>query len=336
MTRDARSAPDWRPSASLEMLRLRARLLERARAFFQRRGVLEVETPILSEAAATDPQLESFRTGYRGPGAAHGRELFLHTSPEFAMKRLLAAGSGPIYQIARVFRQGEAGRLHNPEFTMLEWYRPGLGMHALMDEVEELVGDLLEGLHPPAAAVRMTYRDAFLKYAALDPFTAGSEELHACAAAHGVAGDFDAEPRDAWLDLLLTHVVEPGLAEQPLAFLIDYPPSQAALARIRAPERAGEFEVAERFELYCRGVELANGFNELLDAREQALRFERDRLTRRRTGLPELPRDERLLAALEAGLPACAGVALGLDRLLMLAVGAKSLDAVLAFPIERA
>lgn len=331
------SSRTWRPSASLENLRLRAELLARTRSFFRERGVLEVETPVLSAAAATEPHVESFRTEFRGPGAPEGRPLYLHTSPEFPMKRLLAAGSGPIYQIARVFRQGESGRLHNPEFTMLEWYRPGFGMHALMDEVETLAGMLLARPQSAATAVRLSYRDAFRRYAQVDPFTASLEELRNCAADHGIAAlAFEVDPRDGWLDLLLTHVVEPALAEHPLVFLFDYPPGQAALARIRPAAREGDADVAERFELYGWGVELANGFHELADPREQAQRFKRDRHTRRQLGSPEVPVDEHLLAALDSGLPACSGVAVGFDRLLMLAAGASSLEEVLAFPLSRA
>ncbi len=325
---------DWQPSATLETLRLRARLLSSIRAFFERRGVLEVETSILSAAAVTDPNLASLSVRYTGPGAPHGRVLYLHTSPEFPMKRLLAAGSGSIYQICKVFRDGEAGRLHNPEFTMLEWYRVGFDHHALMDEVEALVTETLYECTDLRPAERLTYRRAFREYAGIDPHETSVESLRECTLDHGVELAMGLEPdrRDAWLDLLLTHVVEPNLGDGRLTFLYDYPASQAALARVRA----GEPPVAERFELYLGGVELANGFHELGDAGEQRRRFEADNERRRAAGLPPVPVDERLLAALMHGLPDCAGVALGFDRLVMIAGRLQSIDKALAFPVARA
>ncbi len=319
---------DWRPVATLSNLQQRARILQRVRAFFAEREVLEVETPILSSAAITDPHLHSFSTRYHGPGYADGLPLYLHTSPEFPMKRLLAAGCGAIYQICRVFRQGEAGRRHNPEFTMLEWYRPGFDHHALMDEVEELVGPLL-GLH--GAAERLSYSEAFQRHLQLDPLEATVDELRQAASACGLSGFEDESNRDLLLELLLSHRIEAELGRERLCFLYDYPASQAALARFN-PE---DPRVAERFELYYHGVELANGFHELADVGEQRHRFEAELETRRAQGLEEVPMDEQLLAALEAGLPPCAGVALGIDRLVMLAVGAESLDQVMAFTIDR-
>lgn len=320
-------ADAWRPGADLPMLRLRARTLDRVRAFFAGRGVLEVETPALSAAATTDPHIESFATAYRGPGRAPA-PLYLHTSPEFPMKRLLAAGSGPIYQICKVFRQGECGRLHNPEFTLLEWYRPGFDHRRLMDEVEALV---LPILGRPAAE-RLSYAEAFARHLDLDPHRADAATLAACAARHGIAVDGLGADRDGWLALLLTHLVEPHLGRGRPTFLYDYPASQAALARVRA----GEPPLAERFELYVDGVELANGFHELADAAEQRRRFAADREARRAAGLPLVPMDEHLLAALAHGLPDCAGVALGFDRLLMLAAGVEEIGRVVAFPIDRA
>jgi lysyl-tRNA synthetase class 2 len=302
------------------------------RAFFSARGVLEVETPILSPAATTDLHLESFQTSYTGPGAPKGATLYLHTSPEFPMKRLLAAGSGAIYQLCRVFRQGEAGRRHNPEFTLLEWYRPGIDHHALMDEVEALIAPILAA-RITAPSERLTYREAFLRHAGFDPHAATLDELRATAQGFGIQGDFGAE-RDAWLDLVLTHAVEPRLGRGRLTFLYAYPASQAALARTVQDEEGTP--VAERFELYFEGVELANGFHELADADEQRRRFAADNAARRARGLPEMPPDARLIAALAAGLPDCSGVALGVDRLVMLAARAESLEAVMAFTVERA
>lgn len=318
----------WRPSAELTTLQERARILAGVRAFFAGRGVWEVETPILSRAAVSDPQLDSFATRFVGPGHAAGLPLYLHTSPEYAMKRLLAAGSGPIYQICKVFRQGEAGRRHNPEFTMLEWYRPGWDHHRLMDEVEALIAPLL-GLTTPAR--RLDYREAFLEYAQLDPLEADILALRTCAERLGCGGIELGESRDHWLDLILSHHIEPQLGRDGLCFLQHYPASQAALARLSPRDP----RVAERFELYYRGIELANGFHELSDAAEQARRFDTDLATRESMGLEPVIIDKALLAALAHGLPDCAGVALGLDRLIMLALGAESISEVLAFDFER-
>jgi len=302
----------------------------RIREFFAAHEVLEVETPALSDAAATDPPLHSLECQYHGPGP---RTLYLHTSPEFAMKRLLAAGSGSIYQFATVFRDNEAGRLHNPEFTLLEWYRVGVDHHALMDEVAALVRHALEDRVPSGPIQKLSYREAFERSLGLDPHSAPVAALAARARKNGLsipASMPDDDP-DAWRDLLLTHVVEPTLGRGQLTFLYDYPASQAALARIR-PDHP---PVAERFELYMEGIEIANGFHELTDAAEQRARFERDNTRRRERGAAALPMDERLLAALAHGLPECSGVALGFDRLVMCAAGAQSIGEVLAFPIKR-
>lgn len=328
------TAYHWRPSADLSVLRLRAELLAQIRAFFAARGVLEVETPALSAVAITDPHLASFKTCYSGPGSQHGRPLYLHTSPEFAMKRLLAAGSGCIYQIARVFRDGEAGSRHNPEFTLLEWYRVGFDHHRLMDEVAELVGMLLAGRLALAEPERLSYRQIFQHHLNLDPHRATVADLAACAETRNISIPTGMPPDDPdpWLDLLLTHCVEPRLGSGRLTFVHDYPASQAALARLRPDDPP----VGERFELYINGIELANGFHELGDAVEQRRRFAQENAARRAVGLPIMPVDEHLLAALEFGLPDCAGVALGFDRLVMLATRKTSLAEVLAFPLDRA
>ncbi len=320
----------WRPAASLEILRERAGLLAAIRAFFHRAGVLEVETPVCSLHANTDPSLESLRTRYTGPGAPTGVTLYLHTSPEFPMKRLLAAGSGPIYQIARVFRDGESGCLHNPEFTLLEWYRPGFDHHRLMAEVAELINSLFP---EPRLVEYLRYGELFESHLGIDPHRATAKELRYCAINQGISGAeaLDLPDADSWLDLLLTHCIEPGLGRGTLCFIYDYPASQASLARIRP----GEPPMAERFELYMEGMELANGFHELTDATEQRTRFERNLEQRSGDGRGSLPLDQHLLAALEAGLPNCAGVALGIDRLLMQRVGAARINQVLAFPLER-
>ncbi|WP_295681730.1 EF-P lysine aminoacylase EpmA [uncultured Nevskia sp.] len=326
-----KSKPMWQPRASLETLRLRALLMQRLRSFFAGHDVLEVETPVLSRAATVDPQIDSFSS--RLPG---GDERWLQTSPEFAMKRLLAAGSGPIFQIARVFRVDESGRFHNPEFTMLEWYRPGFDHHRLIDECEAL----LAALGGPASCARLSYRDAFAHYAGIDPFLASLTELETrCAQAIGPLPSIegaDAEPsaaRDFLLDLLMSHVVGPQLGRDRPEFLIDFPASQAALAKVR---RDVEPPVAERFELFWQGIELANGFHELTDAAEQQRRFEADQARRASRGQPVPPYDPHLIAALEHGLPPCAGVAVGLDRLLMLLLGLPHIGDGLAFDDERA
>jgi elongation factor P--(R)-beta-lysine ligase len=322
---------DWRPSASLEMLRARADLLARIRDFFRQAGVLEVETPACSRFGVTDPAIESLTTRYTGPGAAQGGRRYLHTSPEFAMKRLLAAGSGPIYQLCRVFRNGELGSRHNPEFTLLEWYRPGFDHHRLMDEVVGLVRSLAERDLP---VERLSYGEVFERYLRVEPYSASVPQLQACAIAHRIAGaeDLQLEDRDGWLDLLLSHLIEPRLGVEGMTFLYDYPSTQAALSRIRP----GSPPVAERFELYLSGVEIANGFHELVDADEQRRRFLDDNRRREAMGLASVPPDENLLAALEAGMPDSAGVALGVDRLLMVLTGSHHIGQTLAFDANRA
>jgi lysyl-tRNA synthetase class 2 len=317
---------DWRPSAPRENLQLRARILAEIRAFFSARSVMEVETPLLGAAAATDPHLDSFACRYHGPHAPQGCDLYLQTSPEFAMKRLLAAGSGPIYQICKAFRNGEAGRRHNPEFSLLEWYRPGVDHHGLMDEVEALIDALLH----TGPARRMSYEALFEQALGLDVFRLSVDQARACLREHGVNVNLDETTRDDWLALILTHILEPRLGPGAV-FIHDFPASQAMLARLDGndPPRA------QRFELYVDGVELANGFHELADAAEQRRRFEQDRHQRRRHGLAEVPMDETLIHALQHGLPDCAGVALGLDRLLMLAAETDCIAEVVSFPIER-
>lgn len=323
---------DWRPTASITTLRIRAQILARVREFFATREVLEVETAILSAAGTVDPQLHSLAVHSLAPSDT--RSLgYLHTSPEFAMKRLLATGSGPIYQLCKVFRAGEHGRLHNPEFTLLEWYRPGFTYFELMDEVAALLAHTLGTTRSLQAPERLTYADAFRRYADVDPHRADAAELRAIAEARGlrVSGLSEGD-RDGWRDLLLTHLVEPRLGSGRPTFLHDYPASAAALARTRNDDPP----VAERFELYLDGIELANGFQELTDADEQRQRFEQDQERRRKKGLADVPYDQHLIAALVTGLPACSGVALGIDRLVMLATGARALEEVIAFPLARA
>lgn len=331
VAREDAAADDWRPTASLSALVRRAGIAAAVRAFFAARGVLEVETPLLSAAATPEPHLASLAA--LDPADRGGHAWYLATSPEFHMKRLLAAGSGPIYQLFRAVRGGESGRRHNREFTLIEWYRPGWDHHRLIDEVVELIAEVLG----PAArrAERLTYAEAFRRHADVDPHRASVAELDRALAAAGVAGpSFAAGDRDGRLHLLMAAVVEPALGRG-VTVVHDFPASQASLARVR-PAAAAEPALAERFEVYVDGVELANGFHELTDAAEQRRRFAADLAHRRAAGLPVPPADERFLAALEAGLPPAAGVALGFDRLAMLATGAAAIDQVIAFPAERA
>lgn len=315
----------WQPTADIVTLRKRAQLLERLRQFFAQRHVLEVETPQLCRSGITDPSIEPLIVE-RGESLAAPR--FLQTSPEYAMKRLLAAHGEPLFQISRVFRDGEAGARHNPEFSLLEWYRPGYDHHQLMDEVAALLSDCL-GDRPVA---KTTYRELFLQHLQIDPFTADLPQLEALARAHLDPGSMSGD-RDMWLDLLMSHVLEPLLAKNGVCFVYDYPASQAALSRV---VEVDDVLVGQRFELYVDGMELANGYCELTDAAEQRRRFEQDNLKRRERGQSERPVDEFLLAALEHGMPSCSGVALGVDRLLMLLTGKSDIREVLAFDWERA
>jgi lysyl-tRNA synthetase class 2 len=308
-------------------LRLRAQALRTAREFFFTRNVLEVETPAMVNAPVSDVNLGSVSVQVPGRDAP----LFLHTSPEYAMKRLLAAGSGDIFQICRVYRGAERGRHHNPEFTMLEWYRLGFSLEDLMREVAELTRALLGQSQLPMEF--LTYRDAVRRHAGFDPLDSGIGELQSAAQELGLRADHARTAgRDELLDLIVGAKVGPALGAQTLTFLHRYPASQAALARLDADDP----RVALRFELYYQGVELANGYHELTSGAEQRLRFAADQQARAARGLPTFALDANLLSALEAGLPDCAGVALGFDRVLMLAAGAASIDDVLAFPVERA
>jgi lysyl-tRNA synthetase class 2 len=317
---------DWRATAASDTLRQRARLLAATRAFFAARDVLEVDTPLVVNVPVSDVHLHSARVTF----ATGARPFYLHTSPEYTMKRLLAGGSGDIYQICHVVRALERGRLHNPEFTLVEWYRLGWSLAELIGEVDALVRALLGPRAEGRPLQRLSYRDAFLEHAGLDPFAASAPELTAAARAAGFAGP--AGNRDELLELLMSTRVGPRLGQSALTFVHGYPASQAALARLDPVDP----RTALRFELYCEGVELANGFHELTDAAEQRARFRQDLAARRQLGLGGAVLDERLLAALESGLPDCCGVALGFDRTVMLAVGADSIDSVLPFPIERA
>jgi elongation factor P--(R)-beta-lysine ligase len=324
---------DWRPSAAAGAVRERAALLARTRQFFAARGVLEVDTPIVVNSPASDVHLVSASVALAAAHAhADAPRLYLHTSPEYAMKRLLAAGSGDIYQICHVVRGAERGRLHNPEFTLVEWYRLGLPLGGLMDEVEALTRLLLGPAAAARRSERLSYREAFERELGLDPLSAPDSTLAAAAARFGLETRLAGDHRDQLLEFLAACALGPRLGRGALTFIHGYPASQAALARLDPQDP----RTALRFELYCEGIELANGFEELQSEPEQRARFARDNAARARAGLPLAPPDERLLAALAAGLPACAGVALGFDRTLMLAVGAAHIDEVLSFPTARA
>jgi lysyl-tRNA synthetase class 2 len=311
----------------METLRQRAALLDTARAFFRERLILEVETPVALSATVTDVHIQSL--GVAGPAPR-----FLQTSPEYPMKRLLAAGSGDIYQICRVFRADELSRLHNCEFTMIEWYRLGMDLPAIMTETAALAQSLLGAAgHEPAKVEFLSYAQAFEQVLGVDPLTAGTADLAQLALVQGLAASSAAgAARDELLEFLVATKVGPSLGRKGLTCLHHFPASQAALARLDAADP----RCAERFELYAAGIELANGYVELSDRAEQARRFEADLAERRRRGLAQPPIDARLLAALDSGLPACAGVALGFDRLVMLATGAGSIGDVMAFPWDRA
>jgi lysyl-tRNA synthetase class 2 len=321
---------DWHPTATREALHLRARLNAGIRDFFTRRNVLEVETPALSRAGNTDPNIASFALEFSGRTDGAPRTRWLRTSPEFALKRLLAAGVGDCYELGRVFRDGEAGGRHNPEFTMLEWYRLGWDHQKLIDETGELINAALSLVDRRAPLVRIAWRDLYRQRLALDPITASDAELQQALGA--VRIDPEGLTRDDWLDLLLTHRLQPHFPTDGLLAVFDYPASQAALARVRP----GDPPLAERFELYLGPLELANGYHELLDADEQRRRFERDLVVREARGAARPPIDEGLLGALQSGLPACAGVALGVDRLLMAMLGTSRIADVLAFAFDRA
>lgn len=317
---------DWQPGSPLGNLRRRAQIIDTIRHFFAQREVLEVETPTLSAAAVSDPHLFPFATDYVPEGGGAGQTLYLHTSPEYPMKRLLAAGSGCIWQLCRVYRNGESGSRHNPEFSMLEWYRVGFDHHRLMDEVDDLVNTVLGC----GGSRRVTYAALFEEYLGVD--------IHRCAEAQlaelGRAQcDFRGElDRDGWLNLLFSHCIEPRLLQPTMVYA--FPASQAALARV--VEGDDRVPSAARFELFINGMELANGYFELTDAAEQARRFEADQQLREAYQRPVLPTDQRLISALQQGLPECAGVALGVDRLVMLALGASHIDQVIAFTHQRA
>jgi lysyl-tRNA synthetase class 2 len=315
---------NWQPGASLEILRHRADLLAKLRAFFAGKEILEVETPALARAPVTDLHIQSLTTEILDTNTI--KTFYLQTSPEFAMKRLLAFNAEPIYQIAKVFRHDPLTKHHNPEFTLLEWYRPGFTMGQLMDEVAELLRSLLACDSMPA----FSYRELFEKYFRINPHRVRSDELLALTQRQLELSTTDLTDTDC-LQLLMFAVIEPALPE--FCFVYDYPKAQASLSVIELD--SDEDQVAKRFEVYCRGMELANGYLELTDAQEQRKRFEQDNALRKKKGLDVYPLDEKFLSALESGLPVCSGVALGIDRLLMAMHELTNIDQAISFTLER-
>jgi lysyl-tRNA synthetase class 2 len=320
----------WQPNCSIELLRYRAALLARIRQFFNERDVLEVETPLLSHSIGTDPQLDFFSTLYHTQ--PQQQPLFLQTSPEFAMKRLLAAGSGSIYQICKAFRNGEAGRFHNPEFTLLEWYRVGFDLEQLMNEVDLLITTLFNNALKPSQ--RYDYASLFKRHTGLDALTFSytdycdyalanniSEAITICQSNHAV-----------WLDFIFSHKVQPLLGDSSLCLVYGYPACHSSLARLNADNPL----ITDRVEIFIDGVECGNGFYELCDPIEQQRRFEQESLIREQTRLAKVSPDTRLIAALQAGLPDCSGIAIGLDRLLMRLSQSTQIEDVLSFAIHRA
>lgn len=319
----------WQPTCEIRQLQQRARLLSDIRTFFAQRGVLEVETPLLCHTTGTDPQLDFFATDYHF--LPQPQPLFLQTSPEFAMKRLLAAGSGSIYQICKAFRNGESGRLHNPEFTLLEWYRLGFELPELMAEVGELISTLLAPCLPFKKIIYHSYSDLFKQITGLNPlvFSALDYQTYTQNQGFSEAGQLCGKDHAMWLDFIFSHQIQPQLGIDAVCLVYDYPAFLPSLARIKATNP----QVVERFEVFVAGLELGNGFFELADAAEQERRFEAEIKERQTKGLPAVKKDAYLLAALEQGLPDCSGVALGLDRLLMLLTKSDSIADVLAFPV---
>jgi lysyl-tRNA synthetase class 2 len=310
---------NWRPSASCEVLKKRAVILKKIRAFFEARDVCEVETPLLASFGVTDASLENLETQYQD------KTHFLQTSPEYHMKRLLCAGMPSIYQLSKAFRDEPSGRHHNPEFTMLEWYRVGFDYHQLMQEVGAFIQAIL-GLKQTHF---YTYQALFLEKLELCPFKASIEELKACVTRFNIDICGTLNEKDEWLSLIMTHIIEPSLVDEGLVFIHDYPPSQASLAIVHKG-------VARRFECYVDGLEIANGFEELTDATQQKSRFEEDNAARQKEGLKPKSIDGFLLQALSDGMPPTSGVALGVDRLIMLALDFQHISNVISFPSSNA
>ncbi|MDF2940391.1 MAG: epmA [Gammaproteobacteria bacterium] len=316
---------NWQPTASIENLKARSAILREVREFFHQRAVYEVETPVLASAPVTDPFLTALETKC---SVFPNKTLYMQTSPEYAMKRLLSAGSGSIYSLGKAFRDDECGKLHNPEFTMLEWYRVGFDDSKLIDEIDELLKLVLKS----QPMQRMSYKQAFEAHLGINPHKADIRLLQAiCLDRMGEINGL-VPNKDTYLQLLMSDVIEPELGFEAPVVITDFPASQAALARTRTVD--GD-NIAARFEIYVKGIELANGYYELKEAAIQKERFDADLAKRQAENLKAVPVDEKLLAALEAGFPDCAGVALGIDRLVMLALNASHINEIMAFSLDR-
>ncbi len=326
------TAIEWRPSCEITQLKQRAQMLAAIRQFFADKKVLEVETPLLCQATGTDPELDFFKSNYHFP--PNNKILYLQTSPEFAMKRLLASGCGSIYQICKAFRNGEQGRYHNPEFTLLEWYRVGFDLHQLMAEVAELISELLTPTLAIKSIQKISYQDLFFQITGLNALEFCAKSYQAYALEEGISEAIALCENDhnLWCDYIFSFKIQPTLVNNTLYLIHSYPASQASLARINSDN----FAVADRFEVFINGVELGNGFFELADVTEQQQRFEKEIQARVNKKLPSVKKDQRFLAALKVGLPNCCGVAVGIDRLLMLLSASDDIASVLAFPVDRA
>ncbi len=318
----------WQPSCTPATARRRAQMLATARDFFSARGVLEVETPMLGPSAVSDPNIDSVHALLE---LDKGRHRYLHSSPEYRMKRLLCAGYPDIYSICKVFRDGEAGNRHQPEFTMAEWYRKGFGLQDMIRDSCDFIAKMLDPRWLPCAAESISYRQAFIRHAGLDPLQADCAALAAVVEADDRLQSAIGDDRDDWLDLVMSRRIAPALARDRLTVIRHYPASQAALARI-CPD---DSSVADRFEVFLGDLELANGYVELLDADSQWQRWEADQERRRQKGKQQLPLDQELIDALRSGMPACAGVAAGFDRLLMINEQCDDIAKVQTFAFER-
>jgi len=322
----------WAPAGDLKQLHRRAQMLAKIRSFFAQRAVLEVETPLLCHATGTDPQLDFFSSIYHC--VPDEKRMYLQTSPEFAMKRLLAAGSGSIYQICKAFRNGESGRYHNPEFAILEWYRVDFSLQQLMAETAELLIHVLDDYDLTENSVNVSYRQLFKEVTGLDALVFCLESYQSYAQNHAIpdALGLCEDDHGLWLDFIFSHKVQPLLSQYSLCMVHGYPAIQSSLARINAQNPL----IADRFEVFINGIEIGNGFLELADSQEQEMRFDREIAIRVKQGLPTVHKDYYFLAALSAGLPDCSGIAIGLDRLLMIAANVESLTDVIAFPFDQA
>jgi len=318
----------WQPTSTRETLKARAKIIRKIRRFFDECGLLEVETPLLSQYSITNQYIQSFEATYYND-SGKSKPYFLQTSPEYAMKRLIATGYGDMYQLCKAFRNhGEVGHEHNPEFTILEWYRLRFDHHQLMDEMD----DFLQFILNCKKAKRFSYQELFLHFLKINPFELSADDLKKLAQENNINIEGKGYNWDTWTEILLSHLIEPKLNNEQPIFIYDYPASQAALSKIREDNP----RVCERFEVYFKGVELANGFHELQNAAEQLNRFKKDQQKRKQANLKHMEIDRRFIAALEHGFPHCSGVAVGIDRLIMLALNAKSISDVIAFNFERA